>query len=318
MTLRLGVAGLGRAFTLMLPTLRAHPDITLVAATDPREEACRRFIADFGGRAHSSVESLCGDPGVDAVYVATPHQMHAAHACAAATRGKHVLVEKPLAVTLAECDAIIAAADKARVRVVVGHSHSFDAPIRRTREIVARGELGRVRMVTALNYTDFLYRPRRPEELDTAQGGGVLFSQAAHQVDVVRLLVGERIASVRASAGAWDPARPTEGAYAAHLRFAGGAFASLVYSGYGHFDSDVFMDGIGEMGHLSNADHAAARRPARRFHGRRKRSQGRTQLRRGSREAARRPDRPRAFRRGGRLVRARRHPADAPRCLRLR
>ena len=76
------------------------------------------------------------------------------------------------------------------MHLVVGHSHSFDAPILRTRELIASGAFGAVRMINALNYTDFLYRPRRPEELDTAQGGGAVFNQAAHQVDIVRLLGG--------------------------------------------------------------------------------------------------------------------------------
>ena len=260
MKIGLGVAGLGRAFSLMLPTLRAHPGVELVAAADPRLEARQRFAADFGARTHDSIEALCDDPGVQAVYIATPHGLHAAHACAAAARGKHVLVEKPMAVTLAECRAMIEAAARSGVRLVVGHSHSFDAPVRRAREIVASGALGAVRMVSALNYTDFLYRPRRPEELDTTKGGGVLFSQAAHQVDVVRLLAGARVACVRASAGAWDPARPTEGAYGAHLGFDDGTFATLTYSGYAHFDSDEFCAGIGELGQRKDANYGAARR----------------------------------------------------------
>ena len=93
-----------------------------------------------------------------------------------------------------------------------------------------------------------LYRPRRPEELDTALGGGAIFNQAAHQIDIVRLLGGGRVESVRAATGAWDRTRPTEGAYAALLMFANGAFASLTYSGYGNFDSDEFQGWIGEMG----------------------------------------------------------------------
>ena len=64
-----------------------------------------------------------------------------------------------------------------------------------------------------------------------------MFNQAAHQVDIVRLHRRRPRASVRAATGAWDAARPTEGAYAALLTFEGGAFASLTYSGYGHFDS---------------------------------------------------------------------------------
>ncbi len=246
--LRLGVAGLGRAFTLMLPTFTGDPRLALVAGADPRPEARARFAADFAARAHASVEELCDDPAVEAIYVATPHQYHARHAVLAARHGKHLLVEKPMALTLPECGAIIDAAQRAGVALVVGHSHSFDAPVARLRALVASGAFGAVRMINAINYTDYLYRPRRPEELDTAQGGGAVFNQAAHQVDIVRLIGGGRVSSVRATTGAWDAARPTEGAYAALLTFADGAFASLTYGGHGHFDSDELQGWIGEMG----------------------------------------------------------------------
>jgi phthalate 4,5-cis-dihydrodiol dehydrogenase len=76
----------------------------------------------------------------------------------------------------------------------------------------------------------------------------VVFNQAAHQVDIVRLLAGSAVRTVRALTGAWDPRRPTEGAYSVLLAFEDGAFASLVYSGYAHFDSDEFTGWIGEMG----------------------------------------------------------------------
>ena len=79
------------------------------------------------------------------------------------------------------------------------------------REIIARGELGRLGMIHSFNYTNFLYRPRRPEELDTSQGGGILFNQVPHQIDTARLLGGGLVRSVRAQASVLDPARPTEG-----------------------------------------------------------------------------------------------------------
>jgi phthalate 4,5-cis-dihydrodiol dehydrogenase len=138
--------------------------------------------------------------------------------------------------------------------LIVGHSHSFDLPIAATKKLIEKGTYGRVRMISALDYTDFLYRPRRPEELDTAAGGGVFFNQAAHQVDILRLLAGSPVKSVRAAAGAWDAARPTEGAYSALLTFADGAYASAVYSGYAHFDSDEFQGWIGEMGQKKDAE----------------------------------------------------------------
>jgi phthalate 4,5-cis-dihydrodiol dehydrogenase len=260
--LHVGVAGLGRAFTLMLPTFRQDERIKLVAAADPRREACAQFAAEFGARAYPTVEALCADPEVEVIYVATPHQLHAEHARAAARAGKHLLVEKPMAITLAECDVMIAAARESGVHLIVGHSHSFDAPCRRARELIASGKLGKLGAITALNFTDFMYRPRRPEELVTAQGGGVVFSQGAHQIDVIRLLGGGRLKSVRAATGRWDESRPTEGAYAALLTFADGAFATATYSGYGHFDSDEFCGWISEAGLPKDRTRYAAARKA--------------------------------------------------------
>jgi len=246
--LRIGVAGLGRAFAVMLPTFKADPRVSLVAAADTRAEARQRFAEDFSANAYASVEELCADPAVEVIYVATPHQWHARHAMLAARHRKHLLVEKPMALTLQECAAIIDAARSAGVHLVVGHSHSFDAPVRHLRNLIESSRYGDVRMINAINYTDYLYRPRRPEELDTTLGGGAIFNQAAHQIDIVRLLGGGRVENVRAVTGAWDKTRPTEGAYAALLMFANGAFASLTYSGYGNFDSDEFQGWIGEMG----------------------------------------------------------------------
>lgn len=259
--MRIGAAGLGRAFTLMAPTLGADRRVALVAGADPRAEARAQFERDYGGRAYASVEQLCADGDVDIVYVATPHQFHAAHARQAFAAGKHALVEKPMAVTLAECKSMIDAAQAAKRHLIVGHSHSYDAPIRRTRELIASGTYGRLHMITAFNFTDFLYRPRRPEELDTARGGGAVYNQAAHHADIVRFLAGGRAKSVRAQTGAWDAARPTEGAYSALVAFEDGAFATLAYSGYAHFDSDEFTGWIGEGGQKKDPNaYGAARR----------------------------------------------------------
>lgn len=262
--LRLGVAGLGRAFMLMLPTLVRHPRLRLVAAADPRAEARACFERDFDAPSYDTVAALCADPEVDAVYVATPHQFHVEHVRQAASCGKHILVEKPMALSIADCQAMIGAADAAGIHLLVGHSHSYDLPYLRTRALIDTGAFGAVRMITALNFTDYLYRPRRPEELDTAQGGGAIFSQAPHQIEIVRLLAGSPARSIRASIGAWDPARRTEGAYAAHLAFEDGTFASLTYSGYGRFDTDALHGWIGELGQQrDSADYGEARRKLR-------------------------------------------------------
>ncbi|MBB4302510.1 phthalate 4,5-cis-dihydrodiol dehydrogenase [Rhodobium orientis] len=258
---RLGVAGLGRGFMLTLPSILADDHVRLVAAAAPRSESREAFVAEFGGRAYASVEELAADPDVEAVYIATPHQMHREHAEVLAGGGKHLLVEKPLAISMDDATAIVDATVRAGVKLVTGPSHSFDQPVLAARRLIDEGRFGRVRMIHALNYTDFLYRPRRPEELSTELGGGVVFSQAVHQVDVVRVLMGGEALTVSAMTGAWDPARPTEGAYAALIQFDGGRFANLVYSGYAHFDSDTWQDDIGELGTVKDLGrYGAARR----------------------------------------------------------
>jgi phthalate 4,5-cis-dihydrodiol dehydrogenase len=259
--LRIGVAGLGRAFSLMLPTFLNDPRVELVAACDPRPEARRQFEKDFDAPTYGDVPDLAADANVEAIYVASPHQFHASHTEVAAAHGKHVLVEKPMALSVEECDRMISACRDAGVTLIVGHCHSFDTPYLETRKLIQGGEFGSVRMIHALNFTDYLYRPRRPEELSTAGGGGAVFSQAAHQVDIVRLLAGQRATRIRATVGSWDPSRPTEGAYSAILWFETGAFASLSYNGYGHFDSDEWTGWIGEMGDPKRPDtYGSARR----------------------------------------------------------
>ncbi len=262
--LRLGVAGLGRAFTLMLPTFVSHPAVRLVACADPRAVARDCFVRDFAGRAYDTVEALSADPEVEAVYLASPHQFHVEQVTIAARAGKHVLVEKPMALRLEDCRAMIAATDAAGVHLLVGHSHSFDQPYLATRALIDSGEFGAVRMINAINCTDYLYRPRRPEELMTAEGGGAVFSQAPHQVELVRLLAGSEVATVRAMTGIWDPKRPTEGAYTAFLTFSNGVAASLTYNGYGHYDTDALAGWVGEMGQARNPDgHGGARQALR-------------------------------------------------------
>ena len=258
---RLGAIGLGRAFALTAPALKAHPGIDLVAAAAPR--ACSRdaFERAFGGRSYADVPALCGDEAVEAVYVSTPHGLHRDHVLAAAAAGKHVLVEKPIAIEIADGLAMIAACKEAGVCLIIGPSHSFDGPINHAAKLIESGAFGEPRMIHALNATDFLYRPRRPDELDTDKGGGVVFSQAAHQVDMTRRLMRSPASTVTAMTGAWDPTRPTEGAYAAMIGFEGGGFATLTYSGYGRFDSDGLQGHIGELGSAkAGSDYGAARR----------------------------------------------------------
>jgi phthalate 4,5-cis-dihydrodiol dehydrogenase len=259
--LRIGIAGLGLAGSTMAQAIAAHPHAKVAAAADLKKEVRESFARDFAVETFPSVEEMCASDSVDVVYIATPNWLHKEHALLAAAHRKHIIVEKPMAVTLEECDAMIAAAEKNRVKLVAGHTHSFDPGIRKMAEIIGSGEVGPVRFINTWNYADFLYRPRRSDELDTTLGGGVMFNQAPHQIDIVRLLGGGLVRTVRAMTFNWDPKRPTEGAYSSFLQFEFGATASVIYSGYDHFDSDEFHMWLGERGQQKVDDgHGSARR----------------------------------------------------------
>jgi len=265
--LALGVIGLGMAGAVMVRAAARHPGVVLTAAADPQAAPREAFGRDFNARTYADARALCEDAAVEAVYVATPHQFHAEHAIAAAERGKHVILEKPMALTLAECDRIIAAVERAKVHLIVGHTHAFDPAVREMRRIIGSGDLGALGMIASWNYTNYLYRPRRPEELDTSKGGGILFNQVPHQIDTVRLLGGGRVKRVRAQVGVLDPARPTEANCTAFLEFADGASASLVYSGYDYFDSDELHFWVSERGSRKQPAHGASRRALRAHRG---------------------------------------------------
>jgi phthalate 4,5-cis-dihydrodiol dehydrogenase len=257
---RIGVIGLGMAGAAMVPAIEAHPDFFLAGAADPNPELRARFARDHTCPVDASAADLMQRRDIEAVYVATPHQWHREHAVLAARTCKHAIVEKPMALSLGDCDEMIAAFERSGTALVVGHTHSFDPAVRLMRGIITRGEVGRLSMIAMANYTDFIYRPRRPEELDTSLGGGILFNQIPHQVDIARLLNGSEVRQVRATTGILDRSRPTEGSCMAMLSFDDGAAASLIYSGYDRFDSDELHGWIGESGQHKKPNHGATSR----------------------------------------------------------
>ena len=186
----LGVVGLGMAGAVMVHAAKLHPGIRIVAAADPQPAPREAFLREFGAPVFEDAAQLCQHPDIEAVYIATPHQFHREHAIMAAEAGKHVIVEKPLALTLADCDAIITAVERAGVHLIVGHTHGFDPAVREMSRLIQSGEAGVLGLIAMWNYTNFMYRPRRPEELDTSRGGGILFNQIPHQIDTLRVLGG--------------------------------------------------------------------------------------------------------------------------------
>lgn len=260
--LRVAIAGLGVGSTQVIPAMEKMPEVQLVAAADLRKEALEAFRAKYHGRVYDSVEKLCSDPEVDAVWISTPNQFHCEHVILAAERHKHIVVEKPMALSLEECEKMVAAAEKNNVKLLCGHTQSFNPAIRAMRQVIQSGELGRLCAVHSWMYTDWMLRPRMPQELDLKLGGGVVYRQGPHQIDMVRLLGGGMVKSVRGMTGQWMKERPAPGYYCAYLEFEDGTPATVVYNGYGYFDTSELTWGIGER-HYSQEERVRIRKELR-------------------------------------------------------
>lgn len=245
-TLKVGIAGLGVGSAMVIPTVEKMPEAELFAAADVRQEALDKFQRLYEGRVYNTVEGLCADPDVDVVWVATPNQFHCEHVIMAANHGKHVVCEKPMALSVAEGERMVEAADKNRVHLCCGHTYSLSPSIQAMYRVVKSGELGRVTQIANWLYSDWLLKPRMPWEYDVTVGGGVVYRHGPHIVDTIRTLGGGMVRSVRAMTGAHLPERPAPGNYCAFIEFENGTPAVISYSGYGYFNTSDLVWGIGD------------------------------------------------------------------------
>lgn len=247
--LSIGMLGMGNAGLAFVPAIRKHPEFELAAFVEPNDDAHSAAEAQHGVPGHATLaQLLASGPRLDAVCIASPTEYHTAQALEAIDAGLHVLVEKPMAITLEDARVMVHAARDRGVTLLVGHSHSYDLPIRKMAEVIASGRLGAVRMAHNWCFTDWIYRPRRPDELDIRLGGGVTFRQGSHQFDVLRLLCGGQVRRVRARAFDLDRERRSIGAHCVYLDFENGAVATAVYNGYGGFQTTEILDGLSEWG----------------------------------------------------------------------
>jgi len=221
--LKMAMVGIGVGGAEILPAMESMDSIELFAGADINEVTRQRFKERYPNtRVFPSIEALCADPDVDAVWISSPNRFHAEHAIVAANHGKHVVVEKPMALSLAQAEEMVKAADKNGIKLLAGHTMSYSLPIRAMRKIIASGRLGKLRALHVMAYSDWMLRPRSADELDFSQGGGVPWRQTPHQVDTVRVLGGGKIRSVRGTTGQWMPERPIPGYYSAYMEFEDG------------------------------------------------------------------------------------------------
>src|SRR5215813_2233500 len=190
MPLALCIVGCGqfaRTFAHSVQPVRDEVDLFFASRDLARAQT---YAVQFQGcGAFGSYEAAAADPRVEALYLCTPHHLHRAHGTMAAQAGKHILVEKPIARTLAEAQALIAVAQEAGVTLMVAENYRFMAAVRQCKALVESGAVGDLRMVQLQEEAPF--RPVQWRTCRALNGGGVFIDGGIHKVDILLYLVGK-------------------------------------------------------------------------------------------------------------------------------
>ena len=231
--LRVGLVGCGKVGTIHAAALRAIPEAELVSCCDAAPDRAAAFAARYGGRAFPDLAAMLRDGGVKAVIVGTPHPLHAEPAVRAAEAGVHVLVEKPMAASLADCDAMIAAARKSGATLGVVSQRRFFEPVVRMRQAIDAGKIGTPALGVFIQYSwrDAAYYLSDPwrGKWDT-EGGGVLVNQSPHQLDILLWLMGPAVEVSGHWANVNHPGVEVDDTAVATIQFQNGGLGSIATS----------------------------------------------------------------------------------------
>jgi len=244
------------------PALRDAPGSTLAAVCRKRTELARAFADEFGAaRVHADWRELVTDPDIDAVYVATPLAPHAEQAIAAAEAGKQVLCEKPMAMDVASCDRMIAAAQANGVKLGVAYYRRFYPVLVRVKELIESGELGVPLMACLQAFERFDTVPGQPTpwRLVKAQaGGGPMMDFGSHRLEMLVSLFGDVESVTGWSDKLLFPEREVEDSAGASLRHKRGVRAELLISHAANEARDVvdiyLSEGSLHIGVLNNGE----------------------------------------------------------------
>ena len=165
------------------------PQINLYFASRDMAKAQTYSQMFYGAGAFGSYAEAAGDDRVEAMYLCTPHYLHLEHAALAASAGKHILIEKPIATTMAEGEQVIAIAEEAGVTLMVAENYRFMPAVRLCKELVDQGALGRIRVIQLHEETPYQLGEWRKDR--RLSGGGVFLDAGIHKVHFLRYLAGE-------------------------------------------------------------------------------------------------------------------------------
>lgn len=222
--LRWGILSTARINRAMITALRATKRNQMTAIASRSLENAREFAGQWKiPSAYSSYEALLADPNIDVVYIPLPNHMHVEWVLKAAAAGKHVLCEKPLALSVADVDSVLTAARQNRVHIAEGFMYRHHPQTLKVKELVDAGEIGAVGYIQG----SFSFQLDRPEDYrwKAAQGGGSLWDVGCYPLSYAMLIAGEAPVEVMG----WQKLAPSgvDATFVGQLRFASGMLAQI-------------------------------------------------------------------------------------------
>ncbi|NLC57914.1 MAG: Gfo/Idh/MocA family oxidoreductase [Armatimonadetes bacterium] len=222
-SIRLGLIGCGGLGRVHADCVSKIPEAAFLAYADLVETAAQAALRDFGGEyATTDVEKVLCDPRIDAVYICTRHDSHASLAIAAAKAGKHILIEKPLALTMAECEAVARAVEAAGVMMMPAFKMRFYPLVQKAHEFIPNPQVVVGQMMDNRWGDDHWAQ-------DPVQGGANVHSQGCHTTDILRYFAGGEPKRLWASGGTMThPGHPCIDQCVASIQFSSGQVAAWI------------------------------------------------------------------------------------------
>lgn len=225
------------------PALYRASDSELVAVMRRDREKAADFAVRHGAKRHyNKVEDLLADPEVNAVYIATPVNLHHPHTIQAARAGKHIFCEKPMALNALECEEMIRVCKENEVELMVAYYRRFFPEVVKMKEILEGGEIGKV-VLARVQYSGFYHQdPSDPNSWRVSpevSGGGGMMDLGSHRLDLLNFLLGQ-VEDVAAFTDTQTFDFPVDDSAALILRFEGGAQAVANFNWNIKVGSDIF------------------------------------------------------------------------------
>jgi phthalate 4,5-cis-dihydrodiol dehydrogenase len=266
--INVGIIGAGFWGEKHADAIQQLPGVRLVASNRTNSAALQSFTDKYGGRGYTRYQDLLKDKEVEAVVITTPHHLHTQILVEAAQAGKHILLEKPMAPNLEECDRMIQASTEHSVTFMVGHTNHFVPVYMTVKRLLESGEFGDPVMIVDRTLKRWWAPNRRDWHLDRDLGGGMWMTIGVHNVDRMVWLTGSRVQSVSAHLDTCFHNQRADDIGSAFLRFENGIAGTAITVGYKTgapcFDTEIVCTNglirVDKMGGISIAQDETWRR----------------------------------------------------------